>query len=141
MYPDKKNETGERLDEIAEEIVSLASDVPGVDLGRVIRAVERVNGQHKDRIERALAGLLDLEQLKKPHRVREFAVAYWQGGQERIAQGVEFPARRDEQGKLLAPRIHVDDYGHPMGTVYQDMDALKKVLDDYNLIYRIAYLD
>lgn len=141
MYPDKKNETSERMDEIAEEIVNLASDVPGVDLSRVTRAIERVSEQHKDRIERALRGLADLEQLKKARRGRQFVVAYWHGNNERVAYGIEYPAHKDEQGNLIASRIRMDDYGHPMKTAYLDMEELRKCLTGSQIIHHIAYLE
>lgn len=123
--------------EIAEAITDLAHEEPGVDLSSVTNAVDRAKREYKERIERALRGIADLEQLK-PRKAKQFFVAYWYNNASYVAQGVEFPAPSKDKESYVET-VRIEGSMPSLRSSYVSMDTLREHLKSLDLPYHLAY--
>lgn len=125
---------------IANAVKSLAAKDHDADLSGIKATVERAEAERKARIVKALAGVADLEIIGGT-KGRRFVLVYWNGGEAKTTQGVEYPVESDEDGHVKGYSVYLDDYCHPFNARYETMKSLRETLDNAKTPYHIAYFD
>jgi len=113
----------------------------GADLSGVKNAFDALEAEKKQKIEKALDGLVEMATIEKP-KTRRFVLVYFSGDKSHVVDGIAYEGAEDHDADEEDDyKVHIQMDDGPICDEYISMTALRRDLANDGIPFRIRYID